>query len=67
MKKKRLKMNKEKQKLKECDFCGKRGNWINVLRDIQISKKDGSYIILCNNCLNNYTNGNYNKIKLKAI
>lgn len=49
----------------ECDFCGKNGNWINVLRDTQIFKKDGSDIILCNDCLNKYTNGDYDKIMLK--
>lgn len=50
---------------KECDFCGKKGNWISVLRDAQIQKKDGSDIILCNECINNYLNRDYEKIKLK--
>lgn len=54
-----------KKKIVECDFCGKKGNWINVLRDTQIQKKDGSDLVLCNNCINNYMNGDYEKIHLK--
>lgn len=50
----------------ECDFCGKVGNWISVLRDTQLEKKDGSDIILCNDCLNNYAGGDYDKIKLEG-
>ena len=50
---------------KVCDFCGKKGNWINVLRDAVIVKKDGSDLILCDECINNYINGNYDKIKIK--
>jgi hypothetical protein len=52
-------------KMKECDFCGKKGEWRNILRSTEISKKDGSDIILCNECLNNYASGDYDKIKLK--
>jgi ribosome-binding protein aMBF1 (putative translation factor) len=49
----------------KCDFCGKEGNWINVLRSTEIVKKDGSDLILCDDCLNHYANGEYDKIKLK--
>jgi len=54
-------------KKKECDFCGKKGYWKNVLKDTQIQKKDGSDLILCNDCLNNHTIINYDKIKLKEV
>lgn len=50
---------------KECDFCGRKGNWKNVLKDTQIFKKDGSDVILCDDCLNHYANQEYDKIKLK--
>jgi len=53
-------------KTKECDFCGKKGNWKNILRSTEISKKDGSDIILCNECLNNYASGDYDKIKIEG-
>ena len=51
----------------ECDFCGAIGNWISILRDSQIVKKDGSDLILCDDCMNNYANGDYDKIKLKDV
>lgn len=49
----------------KCDFCGKEGKHKNILRDTQIQKKDGSDVVLCNECLNNYASGDYDKIKLK--
>jgi len=49
----------------KCDFCGKKIYAKIILRDTQIFKKNGSDIVLCNNCLNYYTSGQYNKIKLK--
>ncbi|MHA1302342.1 MAG: hypothetical protein ACTSPI_01385 [Candidatus Heimdallarchaeaceae archaeon] len=52
--------------MKECDFCGKKGDWKSVLKDVNLEKKDGSDIILCDQCLNYYTSGEYEKIKLKG-
>ena len=52
---------------KECDFCGNECDGKIILRDTQLLKKDGSDIILCPDCLNNYANGNYDKIKLKEV
>ncbi len=51
-----------------CDFCGKEipNEPRLVLKDPQIMKKDGSDIVLCADCLNNYTSGDYDKIKLKG-
>jgi len=56
-------VNKEK----ECDFCGKETDGKIILKDTQISKKDGSDIILCGDCLNHYANKEYYKIKLKRV
>lgn len=50
----------------ECDFCGIEGNWINVLKNPQIEKKDGSDVILCDNCIDHYMNQEYEKIKFKG-
>ncbi len=52
--------------MKKCDFCGEECDGKLILRDIAIEKKDGSDIILCSDCLNNYASGNYDKIKLKC-
>jgi len=52
--------------MSECDFCGKEGDWKNVLRSQEIKKTDGSDLVLCNDCFNHYANGEYNKIKLKT-
>jgi len=49
----------------ECNFCGKKGNWKNVLRDPRIQKKDGSDVILCDECIAHYAMGKFDKIKLK--
>jgi hypothetical protein len=51
----------------DCDFCGNKGDWKNVLRSAEIQKKDGSDIVLCNDCLNYYANGKFEKIKLKRV
>ena len=53
------------EKKYECDFCGKKSNMAIILRDVMITKKDGSNILLCSECLNNYANGDYDKIKFK--
>ena len=46
-----------------CDFCGKEipNEPRLVLKDPQIMKKDSSDIVLCADCLNNYTSGDYDK------
>lgn len=49
----------------QCDFCAKKGEWKNVLVDAIIKKRDGSDLIICDECLNHYANGDYDKIKLK--
>jgi len=56
----------KKEKEFECNFCGKkyRGTKL-VLRDLEIQTKDGSDLVLCSDCLNNYASGDYDKIKLK--
>ena len=48
----------------KCCFCLKEGDWINILRDSNLVMRDSSDIILCNECINNYANGDYDKIKL---
>ena len=48
----------------KCDFCKKECDGKNILRDQNISRKDGSGLVLCNVCLNNYMNEDYDKIKL---
>jgi len=50
----------------ECDFCGKDCDGKLILRDTMISKKDGSDVVLCSDCLNHYASGEYDKIKLKG-
>ena len=49
-----------------CDFCGKACDGKLILIDSMIQKKDGSDIVLCEECFNNYVNGEYDKIKLKG-
>ena len=53
--------------MKECDFCGKKGEWKFILRDANLEKRDGSDILLCDECGNNYANGDFAKIKLKEV
>ena len=36
-----------------------------IFGDYEEEKKDGSDIVLCGGCLNNYANGDYDKIKIK--
>lgn len=48
----------------KCDFCKKECDGKNILRDSNISRKDGSGVVLCNDCINNYMNEDYDKIKL---
>ena len=49
----------------KCDFCEEECDGKNILRDPNISRKDGSGVVLCNDCINNYMNRDYDKIKLK--
>lgn len=50
----------------KCDFCGKYTEKPRlILKDANIQKKDGSDLELCRECLNNYIDGDYDKIKLK--
>jgi len=51
----------------KCDFCGKEGDWKNVLRHPQIQKKDGSDVIVCDKCLAHYAIGEFDKIKLQKV
>ena len=51
----------------KCDFCEKKGEWNCIIRNTDFEKKDGSDIIVCNDCFNNYANGDYDKIKLKEV
>jgi ribosome-binding protein aMBF1 (putative translation factor) len=50
-----------------CDFCGKKVLGKIVLRDPSIVKKDGSDVLLCVSCLNNYSNGDFERIKLRKV
>lgn len=52
------------QEKMKCDFCQRKCDGIITLKDRNISKKDGSDVILCSECLNYYTNGEYDKIKV---
>jgi len=48
----------------KCDFCKKEGEWKSVICSTEFCKKDGSDIVVCDECLNNYANGDYDKIRL---
>lgn len=47
---------------KECDFCGLKGDWKNVLKTPLLVKGDGSDIIPCDDCLNLYANDEWDKL-----
>ncbi len=51
----------------KCDFCKIEGEWKNVIRDANISKRDGSDIMVCNDCLNLYGNQEYKLLAEKMI
>jgi len=53
------------EEVTKCDFCGKEGNWKNVLRDKMIEKENGSDLILCDNCIKDYVNKDFDKLILK--
>ena len=59
-------MKDKKEKMIECDFCGKENDDKITLKDKTLEKKDGSEIRICGDCLNNYASGNYDKIKFKG-
>lgn len=53
----------------KCSFCGVVGDWKFILRDSEITMKDGSDVILCDDCCNLYHDKDYlsliRKIKKK--
>lgn len=51
----------------KCAFCQREGDWISILRDPSIVMPDDSDVILCDECMNHYANGDDDKIKLPKI
>ena len=51
------------QQTYKCDFCQIETHGKLILMDLNIKKKDGSDIILCGECLNLYTNREYDKLQ----
>lgn len=49
----------------KCDFCKDKGNWKTVLRATHIQKKDGSDVILCDDCISLYHNEEWDKLTKK--
>ena len=47
----------------ECDFCLEECDGKLVLRDINISKKDGNDIVLCPTCMNLYANADFDELE----
>jgi ribosome-binding protein aMBF1 (putative translation factor) len=50
-----------------CDMCGAEGEWTNHLRTTAIQKKDGSDIIVCNDCLNDYAHKDFETLLRRAV
>ncbi len=50
------------EELKNCDFCGEKGDWKTVLKDSLIMKKDNGDLIVCNQCMNLYANQEWKKL-----
>jgi transcription elongation factor Elf1 len=46
----------------KCSFCGAEGEWVCVLRNPDLVKKDGSDVILCDSCMNLYANMEWDKL-----
>jgi ribosome-binding protein aMBF1 (putative translation factor) len=46
----------------KCDFCGDKGEWKNVIRSAEFCKKDGSDIVICNDCLNFFADEDFEKL-----
>ena len=40
----------------KCDFCLEEGDWINIIKTHEISKLNGSDVVVCDYCFNLYTN-----------
>ena len=49
----------------KCDFCKKEGDWTNTVRTTYIEKKDGSDVIVCDDCLNLFANQEWDKLTEK--
>lgn len=49
----------------KCDFCGAEGDWKCVIRDTVIAKADGSEILVCDDYLNLYANGEWEELTKK--
>ena len=50
-----------------CDFCGKEYVGVPlIIKSLEIIKKDGSDLRVCGECFNFYTNGEFEKIKVKG-
>lgn len=49
----------------KCDFCQKKGEWRNVLKDSNLQTKDGSELVLCDDCMTHYARDCYANIMLK--
>ena len=47
----------------ECNFCQIQTDGKLVLRYLEIEKKDGSDIVLCSECLNLYSNHEYEELE----
>jgi hypothetical protein len=46
-----------------CDFCDNECDGKLVLRDFYLKKKDGSDVVLCSECLNDYANADYGSLR----
>lgn len=61
---------KEQSEKKRCKFCQEECDGDLILRDLSITMKDGSDVVLCGECLNFYANHEYDKLekrlKMKA-
>jgi hypothetical protein len=55
--------SKELEKEIQCGFCKDKGNWKNVIRNMDFEKKNGTDIIVCNTCLNLYDNQRFEELK----
>jgi ribosome-binding protein aMBF1 (putative translation factor) len=51
--------------MQKCNFCGKEGDWKNVIRSTEFRRFDGGDVTVCNECLNDYANYNFDKLTEK--
>lgn len=56
----------EENKKMYCDLCKKEGEFKNILKNHDIQKKDGSDVVVCDDCLNDYANEDYDSLLLRA-